>query len=67
MCNRLFNEILTVKNYTNTGMTRRECPHCGKISLPSRVITIPTVIYNGTGFFSTDNRKKEDGNSSTTG
>lgn len=67
LCNRLFNETLTVEVYTYTGSGKRKCPHCGKIIIPTRVITSPTIIYNGTGFYSTDYRKKDNGNTSPTG
>jgi predicted nucleic acid-binding Zn ribbon protein len=64
LCNRLFNKNLSVLDYEDTGMSRTKCPHCQKTILPTRVITAPTVIYNGTGFYSSDNRKKENDKSS---
>jgi len=64
LCNRLFNETLTVQEYIDTGATKRKCPNCNKTILPTRVIASPTIIYNGTGFYSTDSRKKDSNESS---
>jgi len=65
LCNRLFNETLALQDYIDTGKTRRRCPHCNKLVLPIRVITSSTIIYNGTGFYSTDHGKKDNGNESS--
>jgi len=35
--------------------TQHACPHCGKKAL--RQISVPAVIFKGSGFYSTDNRK----------
>jgi len=41
----------------------KKCPQCGKMTL-NKVFTPVTVIYKGSGFYSTDNRSSS-GSSST--
>ena len=40
--------------------TQHPCPTCGKKS--RRQISLPAVIFKGSGFYSTDNRKSSGGN-----
>jgi putative FmdB family regulatory protein len=40
--------------------TEHPCPTCGKKS--RRQISLPAVIFKGSGFYSTDNRKSDGGN-----
>ncbi len=40
--------------------TEHSCPTCGKKS--RRQISLPAVIFKGSGFYSTDNRKSGGGN-----
>ncbi len=40
--------------------TEHPCPTCGRQS--RRQISLPTVIFKGSGFYSTDNRKSGGGN-----
>lgn len=46
------------------GKMKYKCPKCGKDMHPIRVLKGTPVIFKGTGFYLTDNRKKEDVNSS---
>jgi len=39
--------------------TRQPCPTCG--SKASRMISLPAVIFKGSGFYHTDNRKESTG------
>jgi len=55
-CSGIFDEPLSIRDYIDTGMSRRRCPHCGKIITPVRVITIPTIVYNGNGFYVNDSK-----------
>ena len=40
--------------------TEQRCPKCGGTS--RRLISMPAVIFKGSGFYSTDNRKGQAGN-----
>ncbi len=40
--------------------TEQRCPKCGSSS--RRLISMPAVIFKGSGFYSTDNRKGQAGN-----
>ena len=40
--------------------TEQRCPKCGGSS--RRLISMPSVIFKGSGFYSTDNRKGDAGN-----
>ena len=44
-------------------LTEHECLHCGKPA--QRQISVPAVIFKGSGFYSTDNRKSGGGNGRT--
>ena len=43
--------------------TEHACPTCGKKS--RRQLSLPAVIFKGSGFYSTDNRKSGGGNGRT--
>ena len=45
--------------------TEHPCPTCGKKS--RRQISLPAVIFKGSGFYSTDNRKSGGGNGRSAG
>lgn len=45
--------------------TEHPCPTCGKKA--SRQISLPAVIFKGSGFYSTDNRKSGGGNGRPSG
>ena len=45
--------------------TEHPCPTCGKKA--RRQISLPAVIFKGSGFYSTDNRKGGGGNGRSTG
>ncbi len=45
--------------------TEQRCPKCGSSS--RRLISMPAVIFKGSGFYSTDNRKGQAGNNGGSG
>jgi len=45
--------------------TEQRCPKCGGSS--RRVISLPAVIFKGSGFYSTDNRKGQAGDNGGSG
>jgi len=44
--------------------TRQKCVKCGSVA--RRQISMPAVIFKGSGFYSTDNRKSDSSDSSST-
>ncbi len=45
--------------------TEQPCLQCGKPA--RRLISLPAVIFKGSGFYSTDNRKNSSGNGESSG
>ena len=45
--------------------TEQRCPKCGGSS--RRLISMPAVIFKGSGFYSTDNRKGQAGDNGASG
>lgn len=67
ICTHYFEENVTFKEYASTDNSIKTCPKCKNEMRPSRIIYVPSVIYKGDGFYSTDNRKSEDVHSSESG
>ncbi|HBY20735.1 MAG TPA: hypothetical protein DEG71_06970 [Clostridiales bacterium] len=56
ICGREFEYEHAIIDTNSTALTIK-CPFCFSNSI-SRIYTIPTIIYKGNGFYSTDNKKE---------
>lgn len=54
-CGYIFEEIQTFNDET-----KKECPKCGKLKL-KKLMGKPSFIFKGTGFYTTDYKKPEQG------
>ena len=64
-CSTVFPKYMTISEYIRDMGKTVICPKCGKRVLPTRLIsTSPAILYKGDGFYSTDNRRKGDNESS---
>jgi len=63
-CKSLFCVVMTITEYILDN-SKIKCSKCNSKDI-SRVLSIPSVVYKGDGFYSTDSKKEATSNGDTT-
>jgi predicted nucleic acid-binding Zn ribbon protein len=59
----VFDESIPMHKYAEIDRNHKmkfKCPKCEQLMNPARVLSTVPIVFKGKGFYSTDNRKKED-------